>query len=79
MASFHIHADQENRPPELRKAKDVSATSQAQLKRIILGVINDNGSRGAQNRAVKPVSSFLNIISAAQPWYPFVTSLPHFT
>lgn len=54
MASFHIHADQENRPPELRKAKDVSATSQAQQKRTVLGVINDNGSRAGQTRGLKP-------------------------
>lgn len=54
MASFHIHTDQENRPPEFRKAKDVSANSQAQQKRTVLGVINDNGSRALQNRALKP-------------------------
>ncbi|XP_034244848.1 G2/mitotic-specific cyclin-A [Thrips palmi] len=54
MASFHIHTDQENRPPELRKAKDVSANSQAQQKRTVLGVINDNGSRAGQSRGLKP-------------------------
>ncbi|KAJ1521101.1 hypothetical protein ONE63_002803 [Megalurothrips usitatus] len=58
MASFHIHADQENRPPELRKGKDVSGAPQAQLKRTVLGVINANPSRATQNRAAKAKGTF---------------------
>jgi len=50
MASFNIHADQENRVPD-RKAKDVSTSGQVQQKRTILGVINANGPH---SRAVKP-------------------------
>ncbi|KAK3925425.1 G2/mitotic-specific cyclin-A [Frankliniella fusca] len=49
MASFNIHVDQENRVPDLRKAKDVSAP--LQQKRTILGVINANGPH---SRAAKP-------------------------
>lgn len=41
MASIRIHADQENRVPELRQKQAKSAMA-AQQKRPVLGVIDNN-------------------------------------